>query len=200
MDLGWQRWAACYGLDPRLFFAERSDKVTQEEIDAFAARGVKVTLFKRKPTDPRPKDVCAGCTVSGECLAYSIVTNQEHGVWAVGGTRRRFLRRQYLALDFEQFLKVVEAEIELLKSGFQRRDVQPARECDRCARQGLVSGISQGVHPEDLNGEHARCGKPVTYARGCRCWYCKLAHARRSSPAPRLIINDDETEDTQAYG
>lgn len=199
MDLGWQRWAACYGLDPRLFFAERSDKVTPEEVAAFAARGVTVVPFVRRPGDPKPKDVCARCTVSGECLTYSVVTNAEFGVWGVGGTRRRFLRRQYLTLEFDQFLKVVEGEIELLQAGFERRDVQPARECDRCARQGLVSGVSQGVHPEDLNGEHARCGKPVTYARGCRCWYCRLAHARRSSPLRRPVI-DLETEDEQAYG
>ena len=199
MDLGWQRWAACYGLDPRLFFAERSDKVTEEEIEAFAARGVTVTPFARREGDPKPKEVCAGCTVSGECLTYSILTNQEHGVWGVGGTRRRFLRRQYLTLEFDDFLRVVEGEIELLRSGFNRREVKPAQECARCARQGLRSGIPQGTHPEDLNGEHARCGKPVTYARGCRCWFCRLAHAKRSA-RPRLVSTDDDTEDVSAYG
>ena len=196
IDQGWRRFSACFGIDPSIFFAERSDKLTPEEIDAFARRGVVLAPRPKPPPELKPRIICGGCTVAAECITHSVVENEDNGIWGVGGTRRRFLRKQYLALERDQFLQVVAQEVELLRSGFVRTVETEARACERCVRQGLRSQVPKGIHPEDLNGPNARCGKPVTYARGCRCWFCRFAHAQRQG-RPRVIITDDEYEEAE---
>lgn len=146
----------------------------------FASRGIVISNPAPR-NDVRAKEICAQCPVAAECMATSIVMNEEVGIWGIGGQRRRYLRKQYLTLSASEFAQVVMAEVELLRCGYRRTEVQPQRLCERCARQGRVSWLAEGVFPEDTNGPGARCGKPVTYARGCRCWSCRLAHSMRIS-------------------
>jgi WhiB family redox-sensing transcriptional regulator len=64
---GWMRRANCLGLDPRLFFPERGE-LTQEA-----------------------RDVCSGCVVREDCLAYALTSGEKHGIW--GGLSERQRRR-----------------------------------------------------------------------------------------------------------
>lgn len=67
-DTDWKAAANCRGADPELFFPGRGD------LDGLAAA----------------KAVCAGCAVTGPCLAYAL-EHGEPGVW--GGTSERERRR-----------------------------------------------------------------------------------------------------------
>jgi hypothetical protein len=66
----WRELAACRGLHPDLFHPERG-------------------------TDTRtPKQVCADCPVTAECLAFALVNFEKHGIWGGMSEReRRTLRR-----------------------------------------------------------------------------------------------------------
>lgn len=66
----WMLAAACRGLDPELFFPPRG-----------------------APTD-HAKAVCARCTVTAECLEYSLDGGEHHGIWGGKSEReRRSIRR-----------------------------------------------------------------------------------------------------------
>ena len=66
----WRNLAACRGLDPDLFFAERGD--------AFTARNAQA--------------VCAACPVAAECLEFAIANDETVGIW--GGLSGRQLRQE----------------------------------------------------------------------------------------------------------
>lgn len=67
----WFDRAACEGLDPDLFFAERG-----ESLDA-------------------AREICATCPVQAECLDYALRHRIIHGVWGgLSERQRRRLRRR----------------------------------------------------------------------------------------------------------
>ena len=55
----WRTLAACRGLDPALFFAERGDTLTVRNARA----------------------VCATCPVAAECLEFAIANGETEGMW-----------------------------------------------------------------------------------------------------------------------
>ena len=55
----WRALAACRGLDPDLFFAERGDTLTVRNARA----------------------VCATCPVAAECLEFAIANDETVGMW-----------------------------------------------------------------------------------------------------------------------
>jgi len=78
-DSGWRDGAACRSTDPNLFFPAGSTGAAVEQIDA-------------------AKAICQSCPVRGECLEFSMVTNQEGGIW--GGLtedERRRMRSAWVA-------------------------------------------------------------------------------------------------------
>lgn len=69
-DPYWRDGAACYGVDPEIFFPIGGHSTTSG-----------------------PKSICARCSVRDDCLTHALRTNQDYGVW--GGldvTERRKLR------------------------------------------------------------------------------------------------------------
>jgi Transcription factor WhiB len=66
----WTRDAACANVDPELFFPANSRQPATEA-----------------------KQVCAACPVQAECLEYSLVNEEEFGIW--GGLTEKE-RRQLL--------------------------------------------------------------------------------------------------------
>lgn len=70
----WFEYANCLGVDPDLFFADKSGRAASETRAA--------------------KQVCAGCTVRTDCLHHAVDNHENYGIW--GGTtprERRTLRR-----------------------------------------------------------------------------------------------------------
>ncbi len=68
----WQDDAACRGADPDLFHPERG-----ENDKARAA-----------------KSVCAGCTVTAECLSFALANGERSGIWGgLSGKERVGMRR-----------------------------------------------------------------------------------------------------------
>jgi WhiB family redox-sensing transcriptional regulator len=75
----WRRVAACRDTDPELFFPVGTTGAALLQIE-------------------KAKEVCGICPVRAECLEFSLVTNQDSGIW--GGTseeERRVIRRRRLA-------------------------------------------------------------------------------------------------------
>ena len=66
----WMRSAACADADPEIFFP---------------------TISRQPATEA--KQTCSGCPVQAECLEYSLVNQEEFGVW--GGLTEKE-RRQFL--------------------------------------------------------------------------------------------------------
>lgn len=135
------------------------------------------------PTDDQwAKLYCASCPVAVECLHEAIVTNEEYGIRALGLQGRRALRRVWLSGDPVEYAAKLHEAVDRLK-GADDRPWQEMRRCERCEASGISNGwVPAGRHPEDQNGPNAQCGKAVTYARGCRCWHCKLARSLRLTP------------------
>lgn len=69
--MSWQQQAACRGLDPAIFFPGRGDT----------------------PSVRRALDVCDGCTVRAECLAYAVDNGELAGIWGGQTQRQRRLTR-----------------------------------------------------------------------------------------------------------
>jgi WhiB family redox-sensing transcriptional regulator len=68
---GWEPYGACLGVDPDLFFLDRTEHASEA------------------------KRVCRSCPVVGECLEFALRTNQKFGVWGATSPReRRKLRRE----------------------------------------------------------------------------------------------------------
>ena len=66
----WVESAACRGMDPELFFADRGSN------------------------NREAKAVCAGCEVRAECLEYAVANAERFGVWGgLSEKERRRLRR-----------------------------------------------------------------------------------------------------------
>ena len=82
-DLDWQRFAACKGEDPALFFD------TDDE-----------TLRQRQAREARAKAVCWRCPVRLRCLDFAVREPLKWGVWGGksederGRERARWLRNQ----------------------------------------------------------------------------------------------------------
>lgn len=74
-DLGWQNRAACVGVDPELFFPDRTHNTGNA------------------------KKVCRQCPVRNQCLGYALRHNEQFGVW--GGLtvreRRQLLKQRRTA-------------------------------------------------------------------------------------------------------
>lgn len=69
----WQRYAACKGVDPDLFFHPRG---TDER---------EMSVAKR---------ICAHCAVRAECLAYALDNGERWGVWGgLSANERRRMKR-----------------------------------------------------------------------------------------------------------
>lgn len=194
----WNKRAACLGKPKKLFFPERTtDKdpgtLPDDYFETFDA-----------DDEAKAKEVCAVCPVPNECINDAVVMRTVNGIWGTGGDRRRRLRRLYLKWQAtgsktakKVYLRAVQVEVDLLRGVHVRRR-RPMRRCERCAKQGLTSWIPAGVHPEDRNGDGARCNFAVTYARGCRCYYCRLAHSQRFHRPKKVkvekLINDTKDE------
>lgn len=75
LDIEWMDDAACFGMDPDLFFAPPP------------ARG-------NGDWDLAPREMCRSCPVQMECLDYATVNNL-FGIWGGSGEdQRQFLRRK----------------------------------------------------------------------------------------------------------
>lgn len=61
-DTAWQRDAACFGVGQEMFFDGRKNG---------------------------GKRYCIGCPVKGDCLDYSLLTDQRFGIWGGLSTRER---------------------------------------------------------------------------------------------------------------
>jgi len=91
---GWHTEAACRGLNPDLFHPERG-------ADASGA-----------------KQVCATCSVIDECLAWSLVHFERHGVWGGMAEReRRPLRRKLIIQERISAPKVKLRDLEQAECG-----------------------------------------------------------------------------------
>jgi hypothetical protein len=99
------------------------------------------------------KRTCAQCPIIRECLEIALTAaNREYGIrGGAGGQLRRWLRRSFVAGG------------EVWEEAFG---------------QHLARLDGDGVLV-DMNGPGAMHGRPVTYARGCRCAGCSLAIADR---------------------
>lgn len=75
-DEPWKQRAACLGLNPKLFFANRGDATTTRQA----------------------RRVCAACHVRAECLAYALRNEEQFGMWGgLSEKERRTLLRQHKA-------------------------------------------------------------------------------------------------------
>lgn len=171
----WRKRAACLGKPTEWFFPERADD--DGDPDEPINYPISDTILARS--------VCEVCPVAYECIDFSVVNCLLYGFWGVGGDRRRRLRRLYVTATtsdskkgWRDYHRALRVEADLLR-GQHKRKATPLRECERCARQGVRTHVPAGTHPEDRNGDGARCGFAVTYARGCRCYLCRLAHLAR---------------------
>ncbi len=68
--MSWQSLAACRGLDPDLFFLERSESVSEA------------------------KAVCWGCPVRRDCLAFAMADDSLAGIWGATTRKQRRLHRR----------------------------------------------------------------------------------------------------------
>ena len=71
LDMSWQEFANCLGVDPDLFFPERGASTREA------------------------KSVCRGCVVREDCLEYALQNGEKFGIWGGMSEReRRRIRRQ----------------------------------------------------------------------------------------------------------
>jgi len=67
----WAAGALCASIDPELFFPPGDNPATEA------------------------RQICAGCPVQCECLAYSVIADEPFGIWGgLDHNERRTLRRQ----------------------------------------------------------------------------------------------------------
>jgi WhiB family transcriptional regulator, redox-sensing transcriptional regulator len=72
--MSWYQDAACKGMNPKLFYAEGQSQASIEIVR-------------------RAREVCAGCSVRGECLEVGLT--QDLGVWGgMSVEERRAVKRQ----------------------------------------------------------------------------------------------------------
>ena len=102
------------------------------------------------------KKICAACPVSKHCLTYAVENHEESGIWGGCGEKdRRFLYRKWN------------------KRECAGRGWLEGCECPWCLTLDLA--INQRSTVFNSNGEGATHGIRVTYARGCRCYACKMS-------------------------
>ena len=71
LDMTWQEFSNCLGVDPDLFFPERGASTREA------------------------KEVCRGCVVQADCLEYALQNGEKFGIWGGMSEReRRRIRRQ----------------------------------------------------------------------------------------------------------
>jgi WhiB family redox-sensing transcriptional regulator len=81
-DVRWMRRAACFGVDPELFYPERYE-------NARAGR-----------------DLCWTCPVQADCLDYALLTREKHGMWGGFSERERRRLRADPAARARAFLRI----------------------------------------------------------------------------------------------
>lgn len=202
----WRKRAACLEYPASWFFPERinpGDQLPDEEDDY---PEVYDTL-----DEDRARQVCAVCPVVESCLRFAVENNERSGIWGTGGDRRRYLRRLYVKAmghnwetiplrwekSWSKYNEAIQVEIQTIRGEYER-PVQERHDCERCKLQGFDGWIAEGAHPEDRNSPGAKCGFAVTYARGCRCTFCKVAHmdrSRRQKQDKQPPIQDESTEE-----
>jgi WhiB family redox-sensing transcriptional regulator len=108
------------------------------------------------------KKICAGCPVAHECLTYAVSEHEEYGIWGgCGGSKLR-----------------------ALSSIWARK-----RQCDgygwkrdcNCKWCTTLDRVIMENAVLNANGKGATHGIRVTYARGCRCFACRMAASRYSA-------------------
>lgn len=88
-DREWMADGACVGMDGAIFFDGSSDLWRLEH----GVRGRKLEFGEAK-------EVCAGCTVRIDCLAYAIAHHEEPGVW--GGLDEQDRKRKPARMTDDQ--------------------------------------------------------------------------------------------------
>jgi len=90
----WVRQAACYGVNPDVFFPEDNNIHTSNKDEAIK--------------------ICQSCPVRLDCLIWSIKSGEDNGIW--GGTSakdRRRLRRHYPnGMTREQMVQFLDINVE----------------------------------------------------------------------------------------
>lgn len=109
------------------------------------------------------KKVCRACPVRKSCLTYAIEQHEEHGIWGGYGEKdRRYLNRKWNERECDGW-------------GWAWSDVNCS--CSWC--QALLEAVRDDT-VFNSNGPNATHGLRVTYARGCRCFPCKMAASKYS--------------------
>ncbi|WP_234809173.1 WhiB family transcriptional regulator [Mycobacteroides saopaulense] len=72
---GWQRRGACRIANRDLFYPADDERPTE-----------------RRRREQRAREVCRGCVVATQCLAYALETEDSHGIWGgmTEAERQRF--------------------------------------------------------------------------------------------------------------
>jgi len=148
-----------------------------------------------------------GCPVAEQCATWAVVSRQQAGIFGGFGAdgKLKWLRallwgnddsapeveslEDLLAdpiegsetLDLSDLISAIRTEQAQLKIEYgleeesaTQREWTPMRACGRCG-----DPIPAGRHPPDRNTPGATCGVAVTYAKGCRCFRCRVSNARR---------------------
>lgn len=138
------------------------------------------------------KEICRNCLVRTQCLIYAMVNGEEQGIWAgAGGDLLRWLRRAWRKRTgppnpysgvHDAWSKAAAQHFAQLDGEVLGRSEARSSTFTMCPR-GCGHKVPPGVRVVDRNGPGAKCGKPVTYARGCRCQLCSYAAALRAKRA-----------------
>lgn len=100
LDLSWQEWARCRGMDTDIFFEpEHGDKIFLEIDGRGSEESVPEHRSRHWLADYRRKkarSICAECDVRTECAMYALVTRQRYGMFGglTAKERKAILRKQ----------------------------------------------------------------------------------------------------------
>ncbi|MBC8363634.1 MAG: WhiB family transcriptional regulator [Actinobacteria bacterium] len=86
LDMTWQEFSNCLGVDPDLFFPERGASTREA------------------------KEVCRGCVVQADCLEYALQNGEKFGIWGGMSERERRRIRRQRALARAAAAEAAEAE------------------------------------------------------------------------------------------
>lgn len=101
------------------------------------------------------KVICGSCPVARDCLTYAVSRREKFGIWGgCGGTILRALRTIWVN------------ERECDGYGWEN-------DCD-CKWCETIFEVIEHGKSLNANGDGATHGLRVTYARGCRCFPCRL--------------------------
>lgn len=180
----WHPDALCLEHDPNLWFPLRHT-CKRRHVDDPEEHDCDACFLGHPPGDNHAdaaKAVCARCPVAPECMTWACLNNESGGIYGgVGNDRRRRVSR-ILRHRPDLLARVVAEELAEVRrvhlGGADARPKLPRRPCDRCDHW-----VPAGTWPPDRNGPGAQCGRPSTYARGCRCELCQWAAALRGKAA-----------------